>query len=127
MSIAHSSYVKANNEIYDTIVQEGSIPLNWTNDSSYPWTLEDGYLKSGNFGHKESESKIAFSYSSQHTTNISFKYQNNRIIIMPGAGVNTQNALHILKETRATEIHGSLRVNGHTCARLVREITTAMQ
>lgn len=76
LCVAFSPHVKANNEPYDTITLEGTIPLNWSNDSDYPWTLEDGYLKSGNFGHKYSASKISFSYSSQHTTNISFKYQN---------------------------------------------------
>lgn len=45
-----------------------------------------------------------------------------RIIIMPGAGVNPQNAMHILTETGATEIHGSLRRNGHTDARMVRDV-----
>ena len=43
-----------------------------------------------------------------------------RIIIMPGAGVNPQNASRILEETGALEIHGSLRKNGHTSAELVR-------
>lgn len=43
-----------------------------------------------------------------------------RIIIMPGTGVNPQNASRILEETGALEIHGSLRRNGHTSAELVR-------
>lgn len=43
-----------------------------------------------------------------------------RIIIMPGAGVNPQNASRILEETGALEIHGSLRRNGYTSAELVR-------
>ena len=43
-----------------------------------------------------------------------------RLIIMPGAGVNPQNARRILSETGASEIHGSLRKNGHTDAELVR-------
>ena len=50
-----------------------------------------------------------------------------RLILMPGAGVNPQNALHILNETGATEIHGSLRENGHTSADMVRAITKAME
>ena len=45
-----------------------------------------------------------------------------RIIILPGAGVNPQNAMHILTETGATEIHGSLRRNGHTDARMVQDV-----
>lgn len=35
----------------------------------------------------------------------------NRIIIMPGCGVNSHNAAHILQETGATEIHASARIN----------------
>ena len=42
-----------------------------------------------------------------------------RIIIMPGAGVNPQNAHRILSETSAHEIHGSLRKDGHTDPELV--------
>ena len=42
-----------------------------------------------------------------------------RIIIMPGAGVNPQNAHRILSETGAHEIHGSLRKDGHTDPELV--------
>ena len=45
-----------------------------------------------------------------------------RIIIMPGAGVNPQNAHRILSETGAHEIHGSLRSGGHTDPELVRAI-----
>ena len=46
-----------------------------------------------------------------------------RISIMPGAGVNPQNALRILRETGAQEIHGSLRKNGHTAPELVHAIS----
>lgn len=35
----------------------------------------------------------------------------NRIIIMPGCGVNSSNAAHILQETGATEIHASARTS----------------
>ena len=45
-----------------------------------------------------------------------------RIIIMPGAGINPQNAQRIMSETGTCEIHGSLRRNGHTNAELVRSI-----
>ena len=41
--------------------------------------------------------------------------------IMPGAGVTPQNAARIIIETGATEIHGSLRKNGHTDAVMVHE------
>ena len=45
-----------------------------------------------------------------------------RIIIMPGAGVNVNNAHKILSETGANEIHGSLRKDGHTDSEQVRAI-----
>ena len=48
-----------------------------------------------------------------------------RLIIMPGAGVNLGNAKRILSETNAKELHGSLRKNGHTDAELVRAIVTS--
>ena len=49
-----------------------------------------------------------------------------RLIIMPGAGVNPQNAHRILSETGAHEIHGSLRKDGHTSPELVRAIPKAI-
>ena len=45
-----------------------------------------------------------------------------RIIIMPGAGINPQNAPYIISETGANEIHGSLRRDGHTDQELVKAI-----
>lgn len=42
--------------------------------------------------------------------------------IMPGAGVTPENTARIIKETGATEIHGSLRKNGVTDAVMVHEV-----
>lgn len=49
-----------------------------------------------------------------------------RLIIMPGAGVNQENARRILSETGAHEIHGSLRRNGSTDSELVRAIKNSL-
>lgn len=49
-----------------------------------------------------------------------------RLIIMPGAGVSPQNAHHILSETGANEIHGSLRKGDHTAPELVRATIEAI-
>ncbi|MBR6031946.1 MAG: copper homeostasis protein CutC [Bacteroidaceae bacterium] len=49
-----------------------------------------------------------------------------RISIMPGAGVNPQNAYRILSETGAREIHGSLRSSGHTDPEQVRAVVKAI-
>lgn len=64
-------------EINNTIVLNGSIPLTWENDASYPWIVDNGRMKSGNAGIKNSSSSLKFKYSSTCVTNISFIYQNN--------------------------------------------------
>ena len=46
--------------------------------------------------------------------------------ILPGAGVNAENAALILNETGATEIHGSLRIDGHTSAPLVQKVVSTI-
>lgn len=48
-----------------------------------------------------------------------------RICIMPGAGVNADNAALILRETGATELHGSFRTDGHTDADAIRRALSA--
>ncbi len=50
-----------------------------------------------------------------------------RLIIMPGSGVNVNNAHKILSETGAKEIHGSLRKDGHTDLEQVRAITGILE
>lgn len=47
-------------------------------------------------------------------------------VVMPGSGVNLQNAARILKETGATEIHGSLRKDGHTDVDMVRNVVATI-
>lgn len=49
-----------------------------------------------------------------------------RITILCGSGVNTQNARHILLQTRATEIHGSLRTGTVTDPDKVRKVKEAI-
>ena len=61
-------------DINSTIVKEGSVPVTWTNDESYPWQIVDGKLRSGNALFQNSNSKIAFKYSSQYPTTVNFKY-----------------------------------------------------
>ncbi len=48
-----------------------------------------------------------------------------RICIMPGAGVNADNAALILRQTGAAELHGSFRTNGHTDAAAIRRALSA--
>ena len=61
-------------EINNAIVQEGSIPLTWTNDATYPWTISDGKLQNGNVGFANSSSKVSFKYNSAYPTTLTFKF-----------------------------------------------------
>ncbi len=46
----------------------------------------------------------------------------NRIVILPGAGVNANNAERILHETGAREIHGSFRTNGISNPEIIKKV-----
>jgi hypothetical protein len=65
----------------NAIVAEGSIPLTWNNDATYPWTIQDDYARCGNIGARYSSSSLSFSFSSQYQTEVSFDwwitYSNN--------------------------------------------------
>ncbi len=50
-----------------------------------------------------------------------------RISIMPGSGVSAENAAHILQQTGATEIHGTLRRGGVTDTAIVAKIVELMK
>ena len=63
-------------EINDAILLEGSLPVQWENDATYPWTIQDGWVKSGNVGNKYTSSSLAFSYSSEHQTEVTFNWWN---------------------------------------------------
>lgn len=63
-------------EISNAIVLEGSLPVQWENDATFPWTIQDGWLKSGNVGNRYTSSSIAFSYNSEHQTEILFNWWN---------------------------------------------------
>ena len=49
-----------------------------------------------------------------------------RIIILPGCGVTPENASVIMEATGTREIHGSLRRNGHTDKKMVRQTLLAI-
>lgn len=64
-------------EINNAIVLDGSIPLSWVNDATYPWTVSDNKVRSNNNGAKNSSSKLSFSYSSDVPTTLEFKTYNS--------------------------------------------------
>ena len=63
-------------EISEAILLEGSLPVQWENDATYPWSVQDGWVKSGNVGVKYSSSSLAFRYSTEHQTEVTFNWWN---------------------------------------------------
>ncbi len=56
------------------IVSDKSIPLTFTNDKTFPWTIGDGCLQNGNVGNQNSSSTLSFSYNCENRTEISFEW-----------------------------------------------------
>lgn len=44
------------------VLTENSQPLTFTNDSIFPWTIEDGYIQSTNYGTKNSSSRFSTTF-----------------------------------------------------------------
>lgn len=63
-------------EINAAILADGSMPVQWTNDASMPWTVSEGVLKSGNAGVPSSTSTIKFNFTSDVATEVSFQLRN---------------------------------------------------
>lgn len=55
-----------------TLLVEGSLPVTFTNDADYPWTVEGRYATNGNLGVERSKSSLIFRYSSTLKTELSF-------------------------------------------------------
>ena len=56
------------------IVSDKSIPLTFTNDKAFPWTIGDGCLQNGNVGNTNSASTLSFSYNCDKRTELSFDW-----------------------------------------------------
>lgn len=58
-------------------VSDKSIPLTFTNDKTFPWTIGEGYLQNGNIGNPNSASTLSFSYNCDKRTELSFDWACN--------------------------------------------------
>ena len=61
---------------FNDAVAEGSLPLTFTNDRVYPWTLVDGRLQSTCMKEYNKASRVSFTFSSEHKTVVSFTWVN---------------------------------------------------
>lgn len=55
-------------------VSDKSIPLTFTNDKTFPWTIGESYLQNGNAGIPNSASTLSFSYNCDKRTELSFDW-----------------------------------------------------
>lgn len=62
---------------FDNIVTRSDVDIVWTNDETYPWTINGATAKSGNKSISNSKSSLTFSYSSQSKTQLTFDWGNN--------------------------------------------------
>lgn len=65
--------------ISPVVLVEGSLPVTWTNDDTYPWGVNtsEKSVYNGNHGVKNSVSWISFSYNSSYQTEVSFSWKNS--------------------------------------------------
>lgn len=65
--------------ISPVVLLEGSLPVIWTNDDTYPWGVNttEKSIYNGNHGVKNSVSWISFSYNSTYQTEVSFSWKNS--------------------------------------------------
>lgn len=76
---APSRAVVAPDNISPVVLVEGSLPVTWNNDDTYPWGVNttEKSIYNGNHGVKNSVSWISFSYNSTYQTEVSFSWKNS--------------------------------------------------
>lgn len=55
-----------------TVLTEKSQPLNFINEGVWPWTIEDGYIQSSNYGHRNSVSNFSTTFTIEKPSKFSF-------------------------------------------------------
>ena len=78
-SASNSNYSRIKNlsitklqPIGTTVLTEESDPLTFTNDETFPWTVEDGYIQSSNYGTSQSSSSFSSTFTIDKPSMLSF-------------------------------------------------------
>lgn len=74
MSSMQTDSEESSADSLSVIVSDKSIPLTFTNDKAFPWTIGDGCLQNGNAGNANSSSTLSFSYNCNERTELSFDW-----------------------------------------------------
>lgn len=78
VGIGYSDVSAQNNADLDLLLQEGSFPVQFINDETYPWSVgEDGVATTVNVGTANSSSSLIFTYESDCQSEITFSLRNN--------------------------------------------------
>lgn len=59
----------------NAVLTEKSQPLTFTNDGTWPWTIEDGYIQNSNYGTANSVSKFSTTFEIDKPSKFSFQRQ----------------------------------------------------
>ncbi len=54
------------------VLTDGSLPLTFHNDDTYPWTVEDGYIQNGNYNVRNSASEFSATFTIEKASKFSF-------------------------------------------------------
>lgn len=67
--------VKEIKPLETAVLTENSQPLTFTNDGTWPWTIEDGYIQNGNYGYNNTTSKFSTTFTIDKTSKFSLLYK----------------------------------------------------
>ena len=59
-------------DVAETVLTEKSLPIEFVNDKTYPWTVENGYIRSSNYDNKNSKSTLSATISVDKPSKLSF-------------------------------------------------------
>lgn len=64
--------VKEIRPLETAVLTENSLPLSFTNDATWPWSIEDGYIQNTNYGTANSSSKFSTTFTIDKISKFSF-------------------------------------------------------
>ena len=65
--------VKEMKPLETAVLTDNSLPMTFTNDDTWPWTIEDGYVQSSNYYHANSSSKFSTTITIDSMSILSFQ------------------------------------------------------
>ena len=76
------------------VVSDKSVPLTFTNDSVYPWTIGDGYLQNWNCSYRYSKSKLSVTFTIDEISKFSFQSRSGYYYNYDNDFIGSHHELH---------------------------------